>query len=419
MKQSLTDLRHTRETLTEQAQAINARYSPNTSMPKAVADQLDDLLNKIDATDREIAARGVAAQTALQNLTEDGWRGNKGDLKVLRTAADIRAHYAGATQAAGGRNSFSDEPMRLDDFVRGVAGMKTTTAVHAALSSGTDTAGGYAVPTILMPNILEALVPASTLLQAGAGIVPLDSGGKNFTTAALNVIPTAAWRLEGGNVAQSAPTFRPVVAAPQSLSFYFKASRELLADAQNMSAALTVAVAQAFAKAIDLAGLRGSGTAPEPRGVLNTAGIQSVTNGANGTALGSYANFLSAVQAVLQADGPTPTAAIMSPRSRVKLAGLLDTTNQPLRPPQLLESVKLLATSQIPNNLTVGTSTDCSEIYLGDFTGLVFMMREQMSIQVLKEQFALTGELAFLCHMRADVAIMYPSSLAVVTGVRA
>jgi hypothetical protein len=65
-----------------------------------------------------------------------------------------------------------------------------------------------------------------------------------------------------------------------------------------------------------------------------------VTNGANGTSLASYANFFSAVQALLTADAPMPNAAIMAPRSLVKLGGLLDTTNQPLRVPPMLEQMK-------------------------------------------------------------------------------
>ena len=251
MKKPLSELRTSRDALVAEAQEINGRYPPNSAMPKVVSEQLDVILNKIDATDREITSRNNAAQ----NATDDGWRGNSGDLKVLRTVADIRAHYADKGQAAA--SGFGNEPMRLDDFVRGVAGMKTTAAVQAALSIGTDSAGGYAVPSILMPNILEALVPASSLLLAGAGIVPIDSGGKNFTTAALSTIPAAAWRAEGGAVSVSDPTFRAVTAVLRSLAFYFKLSRELLADAQNMGAALNIAITQAFAKEIDRAGLRG------------------------------------------------------------------------------------------------------------------------------------------------------------------
>ena len=365
------------------------------------------LVASIDAMLYEAERDGSSANGAEQ------WRDADGRvINVLRTSEQIRAHYA--KQAAGA----ADDGITLVDFFRGVAGHKTSPAVRNALSVGTDTAGGFSVPSLVMPTILEALAPASSLLKAGAGIVPISDGSKAYTTAAINVLPTAAWRAENGAVPESEPTFRGVVANPRSLAFFFKTSRELLADSPNIDAGLRTAIAQAFAKELDRAGLRGSGTAPEPRGVLNTSGIQSVTNAANGTALGSYANVFSGAQAILQADAPMPTAAIMSPRSLVKLGGLVDTTNQPLRVPTMLEPMKFIATSQIPNNLTVGSSTDCSEIYVGDFSRLVFMMREQMSVQLLVERFADSGQVGFLCHVRADVVLQYPAAFAVVTGVR-
>ena len=46
------------------------------------------------------------------------------------------------------------------------------------------------------------------------------------------------------------------------------------------------------------------------------------------------------------------------------------------------------------------------------------MMRDNVSVQVLQELYAGTGEIGFACHMRADVVLTYPAALAVVTGVR-
>jgi HK97 family phage major capsid protein len=144
---------------------------------------------------------------------------------------------------------------------------------------------------------------------------------------------------------------------------------------------------------MDRAGLRGTGTAPEIRGILNTTGIQAVTNGTNGASLATtaYTNFISGVQALLAADAPMPTGAIMSPRSLTVLGGLLDTTNQPRRQHAILDNTRFIATSQIPNNLTVGSSSDCTEIYLGDFSKVIFFMREGVSVQLLKETFAEAG----------------------------
>lgn len=332
--------------------------------------------------------------------------------KALRTTGDFKAHY--------GKQASSNEKVSLSDFTRAVAGMRTSEGAIQALGRGQDTAGGYAVPHTVMPEILSALAPASSLMQAGAGVVPMDQGVKSVTTAVVNALPQAAWRTESGNLVMSEPTFRGVTAVPQSLAFMFKVSRELLADAPNMEAALRIAIGQAFAKELDRVGLRGSGTAPEPRGLLNTTGVQVVNyGGANGGSLANYAPILQGIGAVMNADGPLPNAVIGAPRSVISLAGLVDTTGQPIRKPQLLENLPILHTSQIPVDLDVGTSEDGSELYIGDFRGMYFLLRENVSIQLLREAFASTGEIGFACHVRADVVIPYPQTFAVVKGVRA
>ena len=413
----IAELRVQRDKIVDEAKNLMAKHT-GSKMPLDVANQIDELLHQAERLSGRIDAEMDSIQRAGDEYASrrgDGWRDSNGQpLKALHGVEAVRAHYA----AKAPPPEPGQQPVALDEFVRGVAGMPTTQAVKAALSVGTDTAGGFAVPSVVMPQILEALVPASSLLTAGAGIVPLDAGAKSFTTAAVDSIPTAAWRLENGAVAESAPTFRGVVAAPKSLAFYFKVSRELLADATNLSAALTTAIAQAFAAEMDRAGLRGTGTNPEPRGLLNTTGVHAVASTTNGDALAGYGKFFEGAQKLLQANANMPTAAIMSPRSLVKLGGLVDTQGQPLRRPDMLQALNLICTPAVPDNLTVGTSTDCSEIYLGDFTRMVFMLREQMSIQVAQELFAANGQIGFVCHARVDVAVLYPQQFAIVTGVR-
>lgn len=331
--------------------------------------------------------------------------------KRLRTAEDFRAHY-------GARANHRDRGLTMVDFLRGAARMKTSETATRALSVGVDSGGGYAVPNILMPGILEALTPASALLQAGATILPLEGPGKTFTIAGVDTLPTAAWRAENAAIAESEPTFREISLTPKSLSFIVKISRELLADGVGIDAAINQVIAQAMAKEIDRAGLRGSGTSPEPRGLRNIAGVHAVTNGANGASLASFANLFSAAEAILAADGGMPNAAIMSPRSLVKIGSFADTTGQPMRVPPMLERVNFVSTSQIPNNLVVGSSSDTSELYVGDFAHFMFGMRETLSIQILNELFAENGQIAFVVHARLDVAVTNAKRFALVTGIR-
>jgi HK97 family phage major capsid protein len=418
---SIQDLRERRQALSDESRKLidenkGARWN------NSVAAKVDDLHERIGELDREIRAheRGMRAGA--------GTNGSPGAWVDQATGKEVRVAYANrGSIGAQLRESFPDatQPVRasLGDYMRGVAGLKVPTEVRNALSEGTDSAGGFSLPQYVQMQMLDAMAPVSSLLTAGAGIGVLEAGGggaKSWRIAATSTIPTAAWRSESGTVATSDPAFRSVDLTPRSLAFTFKVSRELLADAINLEAALFRVIAQAFARELDRAGLRGSGTPPEIKGILNTSGIQSVTNTTNGASLATtaYANFISAVQAILAADGPMPTAAIMNPRSLTTLGGLLDTTNQPRRVPPMLEPMKLISTSQVPIALTVGTSSDCSEIYVADFSNVSFFLREGVSIQRLNELFAGTGEIGFACHVRADLGVLYPAAVAVVTGVR-
>src|SRR5690606_31592467 len=112
----------------------------------------------------------------------------------------------------------------LHEFLAGVAGMKAPADVRNALSEGTDSAGGYTVPSILLPGILDAIVAQSALMQAGARILPLEepSPGGTFRVAKVTGIPTAAFRLENGAFAESDVTFGAVDFTPRSVGVYFK-----------------------------------------------------------------------------------------------------------------------------------------------------------------------------------------------------
>lgn len=409
---TLGQLRYEYDDVTEQARKLNAKFGSAT-MPRAEAEQLDTLLARAEELGSEIDARASRANEAGESAAQFVNVDDK-PVRVMRSAADFRAHYRGRGEPR------AQNQLGLAEFMRAAAGIGPTDRVQAALAGGTDADGGYLLPSTVMPQILEALVPASSVLSAGAGLLPLEMGAKSFTLAGIDTIPTAAWRAENGAVAESQPTFRAVVATPRSLSFYLKVSRELLADAVGMQQAMSQAIAQAFAKELDRAALFGTGVAPQPLGIKGTTNVNLIANGANGASLATtkWGNFHSAVQSILEDDAPMPTAAIMSPRSRVVLGALVDANGQPLEVPPLLRNMAMLTTTQIANNQTVGTSTDASDIYVGDFTRLLFAMRERLSIQRSDHIGALNGQVVFICHARADILLTYPKAFSVVSGVR-
>jgi HK97 family phage major capsid protein len=405
----MTDDSQLAEKIGEIATAFDGFKRKQAETLDALRQDVAEQRNTVDKLETKLSRPGALVPDAAE-IEE---RIESGDLQVMRTRAEFQKHYRPS-------GTLPSEQVSLADFMRGVANIRTTESVKASLAVGTDSAGGYAVPDVVMPDILSALTPESSLLQAGAGFVSLNQGAKTATTVITDTLPTAAWRSELGTVAEADPTFRGVEAVPRSIACVIRVSRELLADAVGMDSALRLAIGQAFAKELDRTGLRGTGTAPEPRGLKNIVGINAVTNGTNGASPTDYSNFVSAWQGIVTNNAPAPTSAIMHPRDMATFeGGLADTTGQPLRRPPLLESMKFLQTSQIPTNLTVGTSTDCSEIYVGDFRRMYFLIRENLSIQLLREHYATTGEIGFLCHARVDVVVPYPKAFALITGVRA
>lgn len=132
----------------------------------------------------------------------------------------------------------------------------------------------------------------------------------------------------------------------------------------------------------------------------------------------AFRPLLNAYGSIIDVKAPAPTAAIMTTRTLMDFEGLTDTTGQPLQRPRLIDDMLFVPTSQLPTDVDAGTSADASEIFVGNFNGLYFLMREALSIQLLREAYAKTGEIGFLCHVRADVVINYPQQFTVITGVR-
>ncbi|WP_051133189.1 phage major capsid protein [Nocardia paucivorans] len=281
------------------------------------------------------------------------------------------------------------ETVSFDRYVRGlVTGDWRHAPYERALAEGTMSAGGYTVP-----------MTSQTLR-----IPRLEGEG------------APAWRNENAAVAEGDLVFGQVTLTARSLTRLVKISRELFEDSDpSVSQVVSNAFAAQIALELDRVALRGSGTAPEPRGVLNTAGVALTGHGANGTVINTYDWLLDSVGAV-RSNNFEPSAVITAPRTLTTLSKLKDAQNAYLAPPSGLPP--LLPTKQVPTNLTVGTSTDASEIYTGQWNQLAIGIRTGFTLEVLTERYADNMQLGFLAHIRADVAVLQPGAFVVDTGVR-
>ena len=275
-----------------------------------------------------------------------------------------------------------DQQLSFDRYLKGLATGNWDGAEHErALSEGTLTAGGHLVPTPLSARVIDLARNQARVFQAGAITVPM--GAQTLKLARLTGEGAPAWKAENAPITDADMTFDSVTFTARTLVRLVKLSVELFEDADPSSEdVIARAFASQLALELDRVALRGTGTAPEPRGVLNISGVTITTHGANGANITNYDWLLDAAGVVL-ANNFDPTAHIVAPRTVTSLAKLKEaTTNAYMTPPPSL--LPRLPTKQVPINLTVGTSTDTSEIYTAQWDQLMVGIRTQFNLQFLR-----------------------------------
>jgi HK97 family phage major capsid protein len=285
-----------------------------------------------------------------------------------------------------------------------------------AQSEGTNSAGGYTVPESLSRNIIDKLRARSTVSRAGMQTVTLDSDSN--VMAKLTGDPTVSWRGENSTISDSDLTFSSVTWTPRSLAGIVKASSELIQDSLNIEQAIEMAFTQTMSSELDRAALLGTGTAPEPEGIVSYASVNSHDMGASaGAALTNYDPFIEAIKLLYDSNANDPTAAIMAPRTWSEINTLKDANNNYLSKPGAIANLPMYQTSKIPITDTHGTATDASKIVIGDFTQLVMGVRLGITIKALDQRYADANQIGFLAVLRADFQPLHEKSFCLIEGI--
>jgi HK97 family phage major capsid protein len=312
----------------------------------------------------------------------------------------------------------AERPPSFDRWMRGlVSGHWDGAEQERALSEGTLTAGGHLVPTPLSARVIDLARNATRVFQAGAVTVPMTA--QTLKLARLTSEGSPAWKTENAAITDADMVFDSVTFTARTLVRLIRLSVELFEDADPSSEdVIARAFAGQMAVELDRVALLGTGTAPEPRGVLNQSGVTLTAHGANGSNITNYDWWLDAKGAVL-ANNFEPNAHVQAPRSSTSLSKLKEaTTNAYLAPPAGM--LPMLTTKTVPINVTVGTSTDTSYVFTADWSNLMVGIRTDFNLRFLGERFVADNlQYAFLAYLRADVQLAQPGAFVVDTGVRA
>lgn len=152
------------------------------------------------------------------------------------------------------------------------------------LTAGTNSAGGFTVATdLLASSFIELLRNKLALAQVGATVLNGLQG--NVAIPRQSAAATAYWVGEGSSPTESQQTLEQVTMSPKTVGAFVDYSRRLLIQSSiDVEQMVRNDLARVIALEIDRAGLYGSGTSNQPKGLINQTGI-------NTKALTNYGTF--------------------------------------------------------------------------------------------------------------------------------
>lgn len=285
------------------------------------------------------------------------------------------------------------------------------------LNVGTPTAGGNLVATELRSDSFIDLLRNSMALEQ-LGITTLTDLNGNLAIPRQTGGATAYWVAEGGAVTESQQAFDQVALTPKTVGAFTDMSRQLLLqNSVSVEALVRRDLATTIALELDRAGVNGSGSSNQPRGVLNTSGIGSVVGGTNGLAP-TYDHMVDLETAVANANAAMGNLGYLTNtkvRGKLKKTQRFTGTNgDPVwERGNEVNGYRAAVSNQVPSNLTKGTSTGvCSAIAFGNWADLLMGMWGGLDVLVNPYINSGTGTVRIEVFQSVDIAVRHPESFA-------
>lgn len=283
---------------------------------------------------------------------------------------------------------------------------------------GTANLGGNTVATDLLgASFIEVLRNRLSVMASGAQMLTGLQG--NIAIPRQTGAASVFWVTEGNPPTESQQAFDQVAMAPKTAGAFVDVSRRMMLQSSlDVEAFVRNDLATIIALAIDLGALNGTGTGGQPRGVLQTAGINSVAIGTNGGApTWDHIVDLETEVYVDNADAGSMTY-LTNARMRGRLKKtpeLGNTAALPIWRGGEVNGYRALASNQVPGNLTKGTGTNLSAILFGNFADLLIGMWGGLDLMVDPFTSSTTGTVRFIALQDVDVALRRLESFAAIT----
>jgi len=281
---------------------------------------------------------------------------------------------------------------------------------------GTATAGGHTVATdLLASSFIDLLRNRMSVMAAGARMMTGLVG--NIAIPRQTGAATAYWVTESNAPTESQQAFDQVLMSPKTVGAFTDISRKLLLQSSiDVEALVRSDLATVLGLEIDRAALNGSGSAPEPRGVMQTVGIGSVIGGGTGLAP-NWGHIVALETAIATANADIGNMAyITNAKVRGKLKGTFvdgPGTGIPVfqQGDTPLNGYRAIISNQVPSNL-VKTTTGLSAILFGNWADLMVGMWGSLDLMVDPYTHSTSGTVRVVALQDVDVAVRHVESFA-------
>lgn len=297
---------------------------------------------------------------------------------------------------------------------------------HKAMVEGTDSAGGY----LVAPEVSDELVRLKTYRTPLRNLFSsIRVGSDTLQIAQQTGGLTAAWTDELATKTAADFTFGQISVSVFTAAGLAVVSNQLLQDSNpSIDGLINSDLARRIAILEEIAFINGSGTG-QPRGVLNTVGVNAVTYTDASPTAGETLDAIIDAIAKTQDDGKTePTDIVLHPRLWTRLiksresdghytveAGFQNRSSQSALPVRTLFGLPVTLSYNVPTNLGAGTNE--SRIIVGDFKQGLILDRQGIVVDDSSHVYFTTNQTVFRGESRVGfTAGRDPKAFTVVGG---
>jgi HK97 family phage major capsid protein len=279
-----------------------------------------------------------------------------------------------------------------------------------ALSVGTDTAGGFAIPFTLDPSVQLTSSGQTNPLRALATVRPIvTSEWRGISSAGV----TASWDPEATEVSDDSPAFSQPVAKAEKAAAFVPFSIEIGQDWASLQTELATLVGDAKDNLESVAFISGGGSAVnQPQG-LHVGGTNSVSVGA-GTIVGGLYTVSGTV-------GPrySPNASWISSRpvmNTVFRQVAEASTTEPKFIPETRDQILGQKWTEV-SAMTAGTASGGTIVCYGDYRqAYTIVDRVGMSVEIIAHLFGTvanrpTGQRGLYAYWRTGAIVTNPNAV--------